>query len=176
MIESLITSQTRIKLLLKFFINPGTRAYLRELAREFDESSNAVRLELNKLEEAALLFSKKDGRNKIYQANESHPLFQDIRNIVLKSSGIQAVINNIVDNLGDLHRAFVVGDYALGRDSGLIDLVVVGNHINQQELERVRLKTEQLIQRKIRTLVLNLAEYEKLRGNFESQKRLMLWE
>ena len=50
MLDSLITSKTRIKLLLKFFLNTSTHAYLRGLADEFGESTNALRLELNHLE------------------------------------------------------------------------------------------------------------------------------
>ncbi len=176
MIESLITSQTRIKLLLKFFINPQVRAYLRELAREFDESTNSVRHELNKMQQANVLVSETEGRNKVYRANKSHPLFEDIRSIVLKSSGIQQVITTIVGNIGDLQMAFITGDYAVGRDSGLIDLVMVGNDINQQEVDRVRVKTEGLIGRKIRILTLNENEYKNLIEKFSADKMLVLWE
>ena len=62
MLESLITSKTRTKLLLKFFLNPGTSAYLRGLAEEFGESTNGVRVELNRLSEAGLLESADEGR------------------------------------------------------------------------------------------------------------------
>ena len=57
MLNTLITSKTRINLLLKFFLNPGTKAYLRGLASEFDESTNAVRVELNRLTQAKILKS-----------------------------------------------------------------------------------------------------------------------
>ena len=72
MLDSLVTSKTRIKLLLKFFINPHTKAYLRELAKEFGESTNAVRLELNRLTKANLLVSKNKGRTVMYNANTDH--------------------------------------------------------------------------------------------------------
>ena len=84
MLESLITSKTRIKLLLKFFINPSTKAYLRELAKEFDVSTNSIRLELNRLEGSNLLISQTQGRTVQYQANTKNTLFKDIRNIALK--------------------------------------------------------------------------------------------
>ena len=58
MLDTLVTSKTRIKLLMKFFLNPGTRAYLRSLADEFGESTNSVRVELNRLSEAGLLGSE----------------------------------------------------------------------------------------------------------------------
>ncbi len=175
MLDSLITSQTRIKLLLRFFLNPDTRGYLRQLASDFGESTNSIRVELNKLSRAEILTSRMEGRNKVYKANTTHPLFQDIRNIVLKSTGIDQVVNNILNKLGDMELAFIRGDYATGKDSGLIDLVVVGDLINKQELERVRMKTEKLIGRKISVLRLTKAEYEHLRNNFWQEPRLILF-
>lgn len=174
MLESLITSKTRINLLLKFFLNPGNTGYLRQLAEEFGESTNAIRVELNKLSGAKIIESQVKGRSKIYRANHSHPLFEDIRNIVLKSTGIDRVISNILRKLGTLHLAFLRGDYARGIDSGLIDLVVVGRHINLQELERVRRKTEKLISRKISVLILDEDEFEKLEKHFMEDPCLIL--
>ena len=176
MLKNLITSDTRIKLLLKFFLNPQNSAYLRQLAKDFGESTNGIRLELNKLASAKILESQIYGRNKIYRANTAHPLFEDIRSIVMKSTGIDKVLQNIIMKLGDLHLAFIRGDYAIGADSGLIDLVLVGNHINRGELERVRRKTEQLINRKISVLVLNETEYNNLASNFLREPMLILLE
>ena len=84
MIETLISSKTRIKLLLKFFLNSKNKAYLRNLAQEFGESTNAIRLELNRLEKAGMLTSNMEGNKKIFQTNIQHPLFQEIHSIVLK--------------------------------------------------------------------------------------------
>ena len=169
MLKSLITSETRIKLLLRFFLNPKNNGYLRQLAAEFDESTNSIRVELNKLTEAKILISKVSGRNKLYTANTAHPLFRDIRSIVLKSTGIDKVITNIIRKTGNLSLAFLRGDYARGIDSGLIELVVVGENLNFGEIERVRRKTETLIERKISVLTLSQREYEKLRKNFHNE-------
>ena len=169
MLKSLITSETKIKLLMKFFLNPKTKGYLRQLSSEFNESTNGIRIELNKLEEAKLLNSKFVGRNKIYEANNTHPLFNEIRNIVLKSTGIDKVISDIINRVGEIKSAFIRGDYAIGKDSGLIDLVIVGNNLNKNEIERVRIKTEQLIERKISILVLTQTEHERLIDNFNKE-------
>lgn len=174
MLNSLITSQTRIRLLLKFFLNPQTKGYLRQLAKEFGESTNSIRVELNKLADAKMLSSSTEGRNKIYNANTSHPLFEEIRSIVLKSTGIDKVINDIINKLGPLKLAFIRGDYAIGKDSGLIDLVLVGENLNRSELERVKTKTENLIDRKISVLVLTVAEYKNLKDNFAGKSKLVL--
>ena len=74
MLDTLITSKTRVKLLMKFFLNPGTRAYLRELAAEFGESTNSIRVELNRLSDAKIISSENVGRTIEYHANAEHSL------------------------------------------------------------------------------------------------------
>lgn len=175
MLKSLITSEARIKLLLKFFLNSSSTGYLRQLSSEFGESTNNIRVELNKLSKAGMLISYREGRNKVYKANTEHPLFNDIRNIVFKSTGIDKVITDIINKLGDLQIAFIRGDYAEGKDNGLIDLVVVADNINKNELERVRAKTENLIQRKISVLVLSVKEFDKLKENFNKMPIFVLF-
>jgi hypothetical protein len=176
MLKSIITSETRIKLLLKLFLNPQSSGYLRQLAREFGESTNGVRVELNKLLEAKILSSYQNGRQKLFKANTEHPLFKDIRNIVMKSTGIDKVFSDIIKRVGNLESAFVRGDYAVGNDSGLIDLVLVGENINLKETERVRLKTEAHINRKISILILDNAEYKNLEKNFNREPKLVLYQ
>ena len=103
MLDSLVTSQTRIKLLKKFFLNSSTKAHLRGLESEFGESSNAIRVELNRFEDAGLLHSLRDGNKKIYQANSKHPLFKDIHSIIMKETGIDRVIEKVIHRLGNFY-------------------------------------------------------------------------
>lgn len=174
MLESLITSRTRIKLLLKFFLNPETRAYLRELAGEFGVSSNAIRIELNRLEKARLLRSENQGRTVVYSANSGHSLFPDISNVARKYVGIDQLIEHLVDELGQVDSAWITGDYARGVDSGLIDLVLVGK-VDQSSLRRVIDKTAGLIKRKIRPLVLSEGEFTALRNSLDIDHALPIW-
>ena len=148
MLDSLVTSKTRIKLLLKFFINPSTKAYLRELAKEFGESTNSVRLELNRLTKANLLVSENSGRTVLYNANIEHTFFRDIQNIALKYVGIDRIVSNMVKSLGEVKYAYIIGDYARGIDSGVIDLVIIGE-INQKILYQFIDKTQKLIKLRI---------------------------
>ena len=174
MLDSLITSKTRVKLLLKFFLNPGTRAYLRGLAAEFGESTNSIRVELNRLTDAKLLKSLNSGRTVQYEANTEHSMFKDIQNVVAKFVGMDTVLEEIVDKLGDIQLAYVIGDYAKGNDSGLIDLVLVGK-INDLKLREMIIKTEGLINRKIRTLVLDSNDISKLNDRLDIEHSLCLW-
>jgi len=174
-LETLITSKTRIKLLLKFFLNSNSSSYLRNLESEFGESSNAIRLELNKFEEAGLLYSELDGNKKRFRANTTHPLFRDIHNILLKYIGFDKIILNVIDKLGNLDKVFVAGAFANGLDHPVIDLIFVGEDINRNYLMKYIDKSERLINRKIRYMVMSkeeLKEYQKTNGG---EEMLLLW-
>jgi len=174
MLESLITSKTRIKLLLKFFINPLTKSYLRELAKEFDVSTNSIRLELNRLEKSDLLISEMQGRTVQYQANTKNTLFKDIRSVMLKYVGIDSLIENIISKLGELRSAYIIGDYANGMDTGIIDIVLIGN-INKDILNQLVGKTEKLINRKIKWLTLEEKEFHSLKDTLDISHALKVW-
>ena len=175
MLSSLITSQTRIKLLKKFFINSSTRAHLRGLESEFGESSNAIRVELNRFEDAGLLNSLRDGNKKVYQANCEHPLYRDIHNIIMKETGIDRVIEKVIHRLGDLLCVYLTGDFARGRDSQLIELILVGNGIDREYLARKVEQAEELVGRKVSYIVLNPDEAEFYLLKYKPSDLLPLW-
>jgi hypothetical protein len=148
MIETLISSKTRIKLLMKFFLNSSNSAYLRGLEDEFQESTNSIRIELNRLEHAKMLISSSLGNKKLYRANVNHPLFQDVKNLVLKHLGIDSVIENVIQNLGNVQSAYLTGQLARGLDSDTINLIIIGD-VNEEYLRVIVAKGELLIHRKI---------------------------
>ncbi|MCF8078547.1 MAG: winged helix-turn-helix domain-containing protein [Desulfobacterales bacterium] len=175
LLSGLIGSKTRIKLLMRLFFNPQTRSYLRELSNEFGLSTNAVREELNQLTRTNLLKSEKQGRQVHYRANPDHPLFPELKSMVAKVLGVDQVIDSIVSRLGDLEQAYLIDDYAEGKDTGLIDLVLVGD-IDQYHLNDLSRKTERYIKRKIRPLVLSRAEMADFLPKIEQRPHLLLWE
>ncbi len=170
----LISSKTRINLLVRFFFNPGTKAYLRELSNDFHVSSNAVREELNQLTKTKLLITEKSGRNVFYSANMSHPLFPELKSMVSKVMGLDQVVESILTRLGDLEKAYIIDDYAEGKDTGIIDLVLVGN-IDQYHLNDLSRKTEKYIKRKIRSLVLTREEFEAFASKLEKRPYFVVW-
>jgi hypothetical protein len=173
--SGLIPSKTRIKLLVRFFFNPELRSYLRELANEFGVSTNSVRKELNQLTRTNLLKSERNGRQVFYTANEDHPLFPELRSMVSKVMGVDQVIDGIVNELGDLEMAYLTGDYAEGKDTGIIDLVLVGK-VDKNHLNYLIERTEHYIKRKIRPLVLNRQEYEKLQPELRNLSGVLVWQ
>lgn len=174
MIDTLISSKTRVKLLLKFFLNSQTKAYLRSLEEEFGESTNAIRLELNRLEEANMLQSELDGNKKVFKANTKHPLFKDIHSIVLKYVGLDRIVEHIVKQLGDVEQIYLTGSFARGIDNGIIDLVFVGDVKKTYLVELVE-KAEKLVGKKIRYLTYFSDEFTLQKITANDTKPLLLW-
>jgi predicted nucleotidyltransferase len=171
-LDTLITNKTRLKLLLKFFLNGTTRGYLRKLEVEFGESSNAIRLELNRFEKAGLLTASYLGNKKIFQANTSHPLFNDINNILKKEMGIDLIIEKITSRIGDLKEAYLTGEIAKGKESNIIDLVLIGKSLDRLYITSLIEKTEELIQRKISFIILEEQEKPAI---FDQSSALLIW-
>jgi hypothetical protein len=173
-LDTLITNKTRLKLLLRFFLKTGSKSYLRGLEEEFDESTNAIRLELNRFEEAGLLLSNNEGNRKFFIANQAHPLFSDISRIIRKHIGIDRIIEQVVDKLGNVRKAYLVGNLAKGLDSKNIELVLVVDTIDMDYLDRLLRKTEALIKRNITCLILKAAEERQYLVNYPDA--LLIWE
>ncbi len=174
MLEALITSKTRIKLLLKFFLNSSRQDYLRNLESDLGENTNSIRTELNKLEESGLLISYFQGNKRIFQSNVNHPLFQDIHNIIMKTTGLDDLITKVLCNVGDLNLVYLTGELAKGNNSDILDLILVGE-INRTYLNNVVMKAEKLLNKKIRFLIFDSIEYNNKKSTILKESNLLLW-
>jgi len=144
------------------------------LEEEFDESTNAIRLELNRFEATGLLVSKTEGRKKMFKANPGHPLYPEIYMMMRKQVGLDRIIVQIIEKLGAIRKAYMAGDLARGKDATSIELVLVGANIDQACLEGLVRKTEALITRKIHYQVIRKAEEQSfLQDRPES---LLIWD
>ncbi|PZV79099.1 hypothetical protein CLV31_11559 [Algoriphagus aquaeductus] len=149
MLESLITSKTRLRLLIKFFVNSQNHSHLRGLAEEFGESTNAIRKELNNLTQAGILISQNE-KNKIeYKANERHPFYTNIRDIIRKHLGLDMLLEQILDRMGEVEQVVLTGDLARGSDTRVIDVLVAGENLNDEYINHLTRRIEQLIDRKV---------------------------
>jgi len=174
-LDTLISSKTRLKLLMKFFLNGNTTAYLRGLESEFGDSTNGIRVELNRFEAAGMIQSFTEGNKKVYGANKAYPLFREIHSILLKHIGLDQIIINVIQRLGHISHVFVTGDLAVGKDSPVIDLLIVSDEIDKNYLLELVEKAEKLIGRKIRFLLYSEAEYSQLKGSMTKTNYLLLW-
>jgi len=175
MISTLISSKTRVKLLLKFFLNSKTSSYLRALENEFGESTNGIRIELNRFEKADMLSSKMDGNKKMYRANTDHPLFNEIHSIVYKYIGIDKIIESVIEKLGKVEQVYLTGTFAKGIDGPVIDIMIVGE-IDRTTLVKLVERAEEKIGRRIRCIDYTSEEFKKLDLLRLEYKPLLLWQ
>lgn len=174
MLETLISSKTRIKLLLKFFLNHASRSYLRGLESEFGESSNAIRLELNRFEKAGMLDSEKEGNRKYFKANPKHPLFSEIQGLVRKYVGIDEIVDQVVSKLGSLERVYLEGKLAHGLEAEVIDLILVGGKIDRHYLTKLLMKAEEVIKKPIRYVVFETGKEQEYIAA-KTEKPFLIW-
>ena len=149
MLGELITSQTRLRLLIKFFISQANSGYLNGLANEMQESTNSIRKELNHLYSAGYLKKSKVNNKVEYKANVDHPLFEVMQKVVLKHLGLDDIIEKVLERIGNIEKIIVVGDYAKGIDSGIIEVFLVGKGLNMDYITYLEDKIESLIKRKV---------------------------
>lgn len=150
MLEALITSKTRLRLLLKFFVSATNQGYLRGIAEEFDESTNAIRRELNQLSDAGYLQKKQEGNRVLYSANILHPLFQPLQNLIHSYMGWDEAVENVLEKSGNVRQVVLVGDYAIGKDSGTIEAYIVGDNLNVDYISKLREKVSHKLGKEIK--------------------------
>lgn len=147
-------------MLLKLFLNPDVSCYLRELSSEFNASPNAIKVELDSLSNAGYLSKKQNGRSIYFKANKKHPFFPEINSIVRKTLGIDKLIDQIIADIGPVNAVYILDDYAQGKDTGLIDLLVVGQP-DETKLTNLAKITEGKIKRKIRVMSVTPDDFTK---------------
>lgn len=159
-LDKLFSGKIRIKLLSRLFLNPATQVYLRQMERELQVSSNTVRLELNKLAEMKLIsvVMGEEGKIKKYEANTFHPLFVNLRSIILKYVGVDRLLEEVFYKLGELEEVFLTGEIAEGKTAPFIDLVIVGN-LDIDFLNQLINRVEILLKKKIRIAIYQSSEF-----------------
>ena len=174
MLETLITNKTRIKLLFRLFLNPDSTGYLRGLEEEFGESSNAIRIELNRFEAAGMLDSYLEKNKKIYRANKKHPMYPGINEIIYKQLRLDQILERIVQKLGNIDKVYLTGPVARGLNQGPLEIVLIGNNINITILNQLIEKVEKGIGRSIIHTIYKPVDFKK--EYIKSNEWLVLWE
>lgn len=149
MLNKIITSKTRLRLLIKFFISQANKGYLNGLAAEMGESTNSIRKELNHLYSAGYLNKIKKDNKVEYQVNSKHPLYETLRKVVLKHLGLEDIVEAVLEKMGSISQILLVGDYAEGKDTGNIEIFLIGNDLDMNYINQLEPKIEKIIDRKV---------------------------
>jgi len=136
-------------MLVKFFINAANSGYLNGLAVEFGESTNAIRRELNNLSEAGYLIQWKNKNKIVYSANTKHSLFKVLQKIIHKHLGLEQIVESVLTQMGDVSKIILIGDYALGRDTGTVEVILIGDEIDTVYIKKLQRKLKNIIERTV---------------------------
>lgn len=129
-LAEILSSKVRAEIFRNLFgIAPDTALYMREIERRTGFAIGTVQTELKKLQRLDIISRVKDGNRVYYRANTVHPLYPNIRELVLKTSGLADVIKHAIDNEKGIRVAFVFGSFARQEEKANsdVDLMVVGD-------------------------------------------------
>ncbi|MFA6991947.1 MAG: hypothetical protein WC269_01545 [Candidatus Gracilibacteria bacterium] len=107
-------------------VNPDEEFFIRELTRKLGEQINSVRRELDNLKKVGLLRAKLKNRKKYYAVNKEFVLFEDLRNIIIKSTSSNQTIANTIEKLGDVKLLAFSGLF-VEKETTTVDMLIVGN-------------------------------------------------
>jgi len=128
-LSEILSSRIRAAILRLLFSFDAKELYMRDLERRSGFSIGAIQTELKKLIRLELLKNRKDGNRIYFQANKEHPLYSDLRNLVLKTNGLIDIIKDALIHSDAIRYAFIFGSFAREEETSLsdIDLMVVGD-------------------------------------------------
>lgn len=158
----LLFPQVRAEVLRLLFADAERELHGRDLARQSRLNVKTIQDELGKLSKADLMTSRRDGNRRYYRANTSHPLFTDLQQLVLKTSGLRDVLADVLKSVKGVEVAFVFGSLATGAGKAAsdVDLLVIGEAGLRALAPGLRRASER-IGREINPLTMTTAEYTK---------------
>lgn len=166
MLEIILGSRTRTRVLSLLLLSPDPPLHVRELARRSDVNINAVRRELARLEQAGIVRSSSKGNLLLYEANPASPIFDDLRSLFLKTEGIVGALSKALSEMEGIKKAFVFGSFASGEVTlqSDVDLIVVGS-IDEDRLMHAARELEERFSREVNYILLSSEEYDRRRSD-----------
>jgi len=163
MLETLLGSKLRAKVLGWLFSHPDERYFVRQLTSLVKEDSTNVSRELARLEKTGILVTTTEGKQKYYQANRQSPLFNELHGLMLKTVGAVDIIKKALEpRMADIKLAFIFGSVARSTDDRRsdIDLMMVGK-ISFGDAVSLLTPAEQKLGREVNLVVYPIAEFKK---------------
>lgn len=100
MLQHIIPSKARRKILALFFHNIHESHYLRKIVRDVDEEVNAVKRELDILSEAKVLLKERRLNKILYTVNKNYQFFDEFLRIFSKSNSLATDISKNLPKIG----------------------------------------------------------------------------
>jgi uncharacterized protein len=165
-LEHLLGSRLRAKLLGWLFSHPGERYFVRQLALLISEDSTNVSRELARLAELGIVTRSHEGTQKYFQVNTETPVFPELRGLVLKTAGLGDLLRESLAPLsGRIPVAFIFGSFAAGRADAAsdLDLLVLGD-VSLRELVEALGPIQNRLGREVNPMVYPVPEFREKLG------------
>jgi predicted nucleotidyltransferase len=160
-LAEILSSKVKAEIFRLLFGVSDRELHLREIERQSGLTVGTVQQELQRLTRLGLIAARKDGNRLCYSANRSHPLYPDIRNLVLKTTGLVEVLRHALRDKG-IVVAFVFGSIASQADQphSDVDLMVIGQ-TGLRKLSQMLSGVSERIGREINPYAMTVAEFAK---------------
>ena len=157
-----LRSEITKKVLNYFFINPRESLYVNELERKLELDKRNLVKKIRELEREGILKSEKRGNLKLYSINKHYPLYKELKNILLKTAGLEDRLISIIRETKGVRRAYIYGSYAKNKMDAHsdIDILVVGSH-EMIQLQRKLGKLQKELDREINPVNMGEREFNK---------------
>lgn len=163
MLETLLGSKLRAKVLGWLFSHPDERYFVRQITSFLQEDSTNVSRELARLEKTGILVSTTEGKQKYYQVNRESPLFNDLHGLILKTVGVADVLRSaLMPAKNQIKVAFIFGSIASGneRKRSDVDVMVIGK-VPFEEIISLLSPAEEKLRREVNPVVYPILEFKK---------------
>ena len=160
-LAELLSSRARAEIFRLLFSGTGEELHVREMERRSGLNDSTLRQELRKLVRLDLVQSRRDSNRVYYRAKTESPLYPEIRNLVLKTSGLSDVLKSALRDKR-IRVAFVFGSIAHGEEKAGsdVDLMVIGQ-LGLRDLSRLLSGIEEKIGREVNPHIFHEAEFRK---------------
>lgn len=161
MLQDLIISRVRVKILSVFLLSPTEMFYVRQVVRKTEEEINAVRRELSHLEKVGFLEKESRGNRLYYKIRKNYPLYFELLGLINKTKGLGKIIYKKRRKLGKIKFAMLSGQFARAKlpKKSKVDLLIVGN-IFANEIAKTIKNAESKLKREINYTVMDENEFD----------------
>lgn len=168
MLEQLLGSRLRARVIGWLFTHPDERFYVRQLTALLSEDSSNLSRELARLESIGIVTSERDGQQKYYRPNPRSSVFEELKRIATKTAGVVDVLREALESHAGIQAAFLFGSFARGEQTADsdIDLMIIGD-VDEIALQESISRAESELRRTVNYSLLSQQEYDEKRGSGE---------
>lgn len=166
-LEKLFRSKAEIKFLRLFLNNPNEEYLLNEAAQKSKTNLAIARKEIKNLAEIKFLLSRKKTGKIYYRANQEFIFYDELKKIIFKTSPTSSdKIKTQVSRLGQVRFLLISGVF-INSDKGKVDIMIVGEHLNNSKLKTFLSIIESEAGKEINYVCMSTDEFRYRKGMFD---------